>query len=160
METTTEMAPTDGVAPLDAGELGAWRGMLAVHAEVTGRLDAELTERHALALRDYEVLMLLGEAGRDGVRISQLSQRALLSVSGLSRLVDRLVARGLVVKEPCADDGRGAQAHLTDPGRALLKAARATHRDGIRRHFLRAIAPADLPVLARAWRAVLDDPAG
>lgn len=160
MGTDATLDPPDAPTALTAGELDAWRGMLAVHARVTRLLDAELAERHALSLRDYEVLMLLGEAGRGGVRISVLSERALLSVSGVSRLVDRLVARGLVLKEPCADDGRGAQARLTDDGRAALRVARATHLAGIREHFLSAVDPADLEVLAGTWRAVLGrDPA-
>lgn len=152
-DAATDTASRTGA--LTPSELDAWRGMLAVHARVTRQLDAELAEHHQLSLRDYEVLMLLGEAGREGIRISQLSERALLSVSGISRLVDRLVARDLVVKESCPDDGRGAQARLTPQGRTLLRAARTTHLRGIRRHFLESISPAHLEVLAGAWTDVL-----
>src|SRR5512145_2677746 len=95
----------DRLTPL---ELGAWRGMLRAHAELTLRLDAELQARHGISLTSYEVLMLLADAPRGRMRVSALSAATLLSVSGVSRMIDRLVREGLVVKEACEEDGRGA----------------------------------------------------
>lgn len=137
--------------PLTPLELAAWRGMLGVHAAVTRRLDRELRERHGMSLSVYEVLMLVGEAPGRRVRVSELSASTLLSVSGVSRMVDRLVREGLVTKEPCPDDGRGAEVALTAMGRGRLRAARASHLAGVRLEFLERFADDELVDLARAW---------
>ncbi len=141
-------------APLTPIELDAWRGMLAVHAAVVGRLDAELRARHGLSVTSYEVLMLLGEAPRDRLRVSELSAATLLSVSGMSRMIDRLVGEGLVVKESCEEDGRGADVVLTASGRERLRTARAAHLAGVRREFLSRFDDDELRTMARMWARV------
>jgi DNA-binding MarR family transcriptional regulator len=135
-------------------ELGAWRGMLRAHAAVVRRLDADLRERHGISLTAYEVLMLVGDAPRRRMRVSELSGATLLSVSGASRMVDRLVREGLVTKEPCEDDGRGAEVALTTMGRGRLRAARATHLAGVRSEFLGRYTDEELIDLARAWERI------
>ena len=140
--------------PLTPLELDAWRGMLAVHAAVVGRLDADLRDRHGLSVTSYEVLMLLGDAPRGRRRVSELSAATLLSVSGMSRMVDRLAREGLVVKESCEDDGRGAEVALTPSGRGRLRAARASHLAGVRREFLSRLDDDALRALGRAWAAI------
>ena len=137
---------TDGelLTPL---ELGAWRGLLRVHASLIGEMDEEMRERHGISLSAYEVLMLVGDAPRRRLRVSELSAATLLTVSGVSRLVDRLVRAGLVVKEACEEDGR-AEVALTPTGRGRLRAARASHLADVRRRFLSRFATAS----SRRWR--------
>ena len=141
----------EGGEPLTGAELRAWRGMLQAHAAVTRRLDAELRERHGLSLGAYEVLMLVGTAPRRRMRISELSQGTLLSVSGMSRMIDRLERDGLVVRELCADDRRGAEVALTTAGRGRLRAARATHLGGVRAEFLERFDDRELASLGDLW---------
>ena len=69
--------------------------------------------------------------------MAELADGVLLSRSGMTRLVDRLEREGLLVRDPCTDDGRGTYAVLTDKGEALLDDARRTHLDGVRERFLR-----------------------
>lgn len=146
-------APTRGTggAPLTSLELDAWRGMLAVHTALVRRLDADLRARHGLSVTSYEVLMLLGDAPRGRLRVSELSGATLLSVSGMSRMVDRLVREGLVVKESCEEDGRGADVALTASGRARLRAARASHLAGVRREFLSRFTDDELRAMGAFW---------
>ncbi|MGD9570341.1 MAG: MarR family winged helix-turn-helix transcriptional regulator [Thermoleophilia bacterium] len=141
----------EGGEPLTEAELGAWRGMLRAHALVTRRLDEELRERHGMSLGAYEVLMLVGTAPRRRMRISQLSGETLLSVSGMSRMIDRLERDGLVVREACADDRRGAEVVLTTLGRNRLRAARATHLGGVRAEYLARFSDDELPELGAMW---------
>jgi DNA-binding MarR family transcriptional regulator len=138
-------------------ELGAWRGMLRAHARLTREMDAELRARHGISLSAYEVLMLLGDAPRRRMRVSELSAATLLSVSGVSRLVDRLVREGLVAKEACEEDGRGAEAVLTPMGRGRLRAARAGHLADVRRRFLERFSDEELAELARLWERLEGD---
>lgn len=156
---TTDTPLRDGGEALADLELRAWRGMLAVHAVVTRRLDAQLRAAHDLALGAYEVLMFLGGAAQGRLRVSELSHQALLSVSGMSRMVDRLARDGLVIREVCADDRRGAEVVLTDAGRERLAAARATHLRGVREEFLSRFSDAELAALADGWeRMLVPDP--
>jgi DNA-binding MarR family transcriptional regulator len=140
---------------LIAEELRAWRGLLKVHAVLTGRLDAELQAGHGLNLSAYEVLMYVGDADASKLRMADLADRVLLSRSGLTRLVDRLVADGLLERRACADDGRGSFAQLTPAGRKKLDAARRTHLDGVRRLFLERVAPEQQRALGDLWEQVL-----
>jgi DNA-binding MarR family transcriptional regulator len=65
--------------------------MLQVHAQVTQALDAQMRSEHGLSVSAYEVLMFLGEAPDRRLRMSEIADSVLLSRSGLTRLVDRLV---------------------------------------------------------------------
>ena len=140
---------------LDEQELRAWRGLLQVHAAVTQVLDAELRAAHGLNISAYEVLMFLADADGQRMRMADIADSVLLSRSGLTRLVDRLVSAGYVARSRCADDGRGAFAQLTAAGREKLDAARRTHLDGVRRHFLDALDDADQRALGDLWDRVL-----
>ena len=140
---------------LDEQELRAWRGMLQVHAAVTRALDTELRVEHDLPLSSYEVLMFLADAEGERMRMADIADRALVSRSGLTRLIDRLVDAGLVERCTCADDGRGAFAQLTGAGRAKLRAARRTHLAGVRARFLDRLSADEQRALGDVWDSVL-----
>jgi DNA-binding MarR family transcriptional regulator len=131
-------APTDQ-AELGEAELGAWRGLVRVHAALVRELDAELDARHGVPLSSYEVLRCLSKAPGGRLRMAELAEHVLLSRSGMTRLIDRLEREGLVSRSTCDMDGRGCYAGLTDRGRETVEQARATHiavvRDGFLRHF-------------------------
>ena len=129
---------------LDSEELGAWRGMLRVHAELTKALDAELTEAHGLPLSSYEVLLFLAGEPEGRMRMSELAESVLLSRSGLTRLVDRLERAGLLERVQCSEDARGYFAQLTPAGREAFNEARRTHLEGVRRLFLSRVSRAGL----------------
>lgn len=136
-------------------ELGAWRGMLRVHAALVKELDAELDAVHGLPLTSYEVLLQLEDAPERRLRMSELADRVLLSRSGLTRLVDRLERERLIERRSCDDDARGAFAVLTDEGLARLREARPTHLAGVRERFLEHFSERELAQLARLWERVL-----
>ena len=150
------MASTTTTDPhaLSERELGAWRGLLRTHAMLVKRLDADLEAAHGLPLTSYEVLLHLWNAQDRKMRMCDVAESVLLSRSGLTRLVDRLERDGLVERESCASDARGAFAKLTDAGRAKLEEARGTHLAGVREHFLSHLTPQQLDVLAEAWERV------
>ena len=138
-------------------ELSAWHGMLRTHAALLRRLDDDLRARHGLSVTSYEALMLLGTSPRRRMRISELSAATLLSVSGMSRMVDRLVREGLVVREACEEDGRGAEVALTASGRGRLRAARAGHLAGVRREFLSRFSDEELAAMGAFWSRISPD---
>ena len=144
------MAP----ALLNDRELAAWRGFLRVHSGLVRQLDAELERAHGLPLAHYEVLFHLEGAPEARLTMSELAQSVLLSQSGVTRLVDRLVRSGLVVREGCLEDRRVTYARLTDEGRQALCEARPTLIQGVRQRFLAHFDDAELDALADAWERV------
>jgi DNA-binding MarR family transcriptional regulator len=148
---TTEHAPE--IQALTERELGAWRGLLITHATLVKSLDQQLCNEHDLPLSSYEVLMFVADEGR--MRMRDIAERALLSRSGLTRLVDRLVRDGLLVRESVPEDARGAFAVITPEGRALFERARATHYAGIRELFLAELTPEEQDLLGGIFDRVL-----
>jgi DNA-binding MarR family transcriptional regulator len=148
------MSTATDAARLGPRELAAWRGMLATHSRVIAALDEDLEREHGLPLGSYEVLLHLAEAPDRSLRMGALADGLLLSRSGLTRLVDRLAARGLVERHSCPDDRRGTFARLTPAGLELFERARPTHLRGVRERFLSHLDGEDLDNLARAWEKV------
>ncbi len=142
-------------APLDAGELAAWRGFLRIHSAVTKELDAELVAAHGLTLSSYEVLLHLATSSSGCARMSDLAGSALLSRSGLTRLIDRLERARLVRREGVSADARGMQAVITPEGREAFARARRTHLAGVRTRFLEPLSEADRELLAQLWERLL-----
>ncbi|MDQ1713957.1 MAG: hypothetical protein QOE45_3407 [Frankiaceae bacterium] len=131
-------------------ELEAWRSFLRTHAKVTRILDAELSAECDLPLGSYEVLLFLNEAPDRRLRMTDLADRAVLSRSGLTRLVDRLERDGLIRRESCPSDARGTNAVLTDEGYDRLRAAAPVHLRGVREHLLDLLDENETAVIASA----------
>jgi DNA-binding MarR family transcriptional regulator len=155
------MASLDTAAGrLSPVELGAWRGMLRVHAALVKSLDAELSAAHELPLSSYEVLITLEAAPGRKLRMSELADSVLLSRSGMTRLVDRLERDGLLERDHCTADGRGCFAVLTAKGLDAVADARRTHLGGVRERFLSQFAEHELRMLASFWERVLPGASG
>ena len=150
-------APTEP-RPLRARDprLGPWRAFLAAHARVWRRLDEDLRAEHRLSLPEYEALLLLAQALDRRLRMRALADALQLSKSGATRLVDRLVADGLVERRQCPTDARGAEALLNAQGLERLRAAAPTHLRGIQAYFLSAIPEPDLDVIEHAMVGIAE----
>jgi DNA-binding MarR family transcriptional regulator len=134
--------------------LAPWRAFLLAHARVSRRLDEELRAEHDVSFAEYDALLTIAQAPDRRIRMGQLAEEVLLSKSGVTRLIDRLVGDGLVERRSCASDARGAEAVLTDRGLKRLRAASNTHLRGISEHFLAVLETDDLLTLERAMTAV------
>jgi DNA-binding MarR family transcriptional regulator len=140
--------PTEGLSP---AELAAWHGFLRAHALLVRELDCDLEAAHGLPLVSYELLVRLERAPDQRMRMRDLADAVMLSRSGLTRLVDRLVRDGLIRRSTCSADARGAYAVLEPKGLRALQAARPTHLEGIRRCFLDHFDEAELARLSGLW---------
>ena len=139
---------------LNESEMRAWLEFLRAHAELVYRLDRELEANHGLSLGEYEVLAFLSEAPNERMRPSELARQSRISPSALTRRLDRLEKRGLVCRERCPDDARGAYAVLRPEGLDRLVAAAPTHVQGVRTHFVDRLDSSQLETLATALEAV------
>jgi Transcriptional regulators len=142
--------------PLTARDprLSPWRAFLLAHARVSRRLDEELRLEHDLSIAEYDTLLTLALAPGRRMRMGPLAEQVILSKSGVTRLIDRLVSDELVERSACLADARGAEAVLTDRGLARLRQASPTHLRGISEHFLAVVDEADLEVIERTMTAV------
>jgi MarR family transcriptional regulator, 2-MHQ and catechol-resistance regulon repressor len=107
--------------------------LICAHAELTRDLSAQLVEQHGLTLSEYEVLLLLSRAPERAMRRVDLSREVRLSPSGVTRMLDRLEATGMVQKRACEKDGRVSYAVLTDAGMAKLDASIPDHTAAVER---------------------------
>jgi DNA-binding MarR family transcriptional regulator len=153
--TVTERAEARPLSSRDP-RLAPWRAFLEAQARVTRRLDEELRAEHDLSLAEYDALLTIAEAPERTIRMRRLADRVILSKSGVTRLIDRLVLDGLVERRACASDARGAEAVLTPAGLDRLRHASRTHLRGIAEHFLAAVDAADLPTIEHSMRSVVD----
>lgn len=135
----------------------AWSALLAAHAQLLPRLDADLRASHDLPIEWYDVLHQLHEAGGT-LTMGQLGQRLLVGASSCTRRVDRMAEAGLVSRHRDEGDARVVHAELTDRGRTLVRRAGATHLRSIQAHFGRHVDDAAAEVIGQTLRAAAADP--
>lgn len=107
--------------------------LLGAHSAVTRELSAQLVEQHGLTMSEVEVLLLLSRAPEHSMRRVDLSRDVRLSPSGVTRMLDRMEATGLVEKGACKQDARVSYAVLTEAGMAKLQEAWPDHVAAIER---------------------------
>src|SRR5436190_8909100 len=134
----------------------AWRSLLRAHATLMRRLDTDLEGKTGLALADFDVLAQLAEAHGE-LRMTELADRALISRSGMSRRVARLVDEGLVRRDRAGTDGRGVVVALTEAGIARLAETAPVHARGISKLFITQLDDEELALLERALDKVIVD---
>lgn len=130
----------------DEHRLAAWRSFLHGHLVLTGVLEREMEAETGLPLTWYDVLLNLNEAG-GRLRMQELARSIVLSKSGLTRLVDRMVGAGYVCREPAEGDRRGLMAVLTPEGKEALRRAAPVHVRGIEEHFGRHVSDEEAAVV-------------
>jgi MarR family 2-MHQ and catechol resistance regulon transcriptional repressor len=107
--------------------------LLGAHATLTRQLSAQLVEEHGLTMSEYEVLLLLAREPDHAMRRIDLSREVRLSPSGITRMLDRLEATGLVEKGQCDKDARVTYAVLTEAGMRKLRECSPTHFEAVER---------------------------
>jgi DNA-binding MarR family transcriptional regulator len=142
----------DGLARWSAEHADAWVGLLEAHKRLTRALDAELEAEHGLGLSAVEALGRLAASPERCLRLSGLAAGCGLSLSRVSRIVDALERRGLVEKRPSPSDARATDAHLTEAGLALTRAAQATHFASVQRRFFDQLDSHEIATLAEVFR--------
>src|SRR5215470_17289198 len=115
--------------------VAAWRGLLVAHSRLVPAVEGDLRAAGQVPLSWYDVLLELNAAPGRKLRMSELGQRAVLSRTRVSRVVDELVAAGLAERQPDHHDGRSSFAVLTARGKDSLRRAWPVYRAAIHRHL-------------------------
>jgi DNA-binding MarR family transcriptional regulator len=144
-----------GTRWLSDREQRAWRGFLTAYARVEARLRRSLQQNAGLSDADYAVLVNVSEAPHGRLRIFQLGAALDWEKSRLSHQLRRMEARGLVTREGCDTDRRGAEVVLTRAGRSAIRCAAPQHVEDVRRWFLAPLSRAQLDALTDITETVL-----
>jgi DNA-binding MarR family transcriptional regulator len=139
------------VPPLTRDEEAFWRAFLKAMIVVPRVLYAELEQAERLDGSEYGVLVVLSEAKDRRLQMSELASITALSMSGMTRIVDRLAKDGLVERVRDDEDSRVVIAVLTDAGLRRLKHAYPVHLGGVRRYVIDHLDGFDLGALAKAF---------
>ena len=154
METTSEVSLSDDTCML------AWRAFIQAHSALISILEHELETEKGLPLSQYEVLLRLNLSPERRMRMQDLAGSILLSKSGVTRLVDRMVDAGLVQRAACDSDRRVTYAAITEKGRGVLADAAPVHLKGIEEHFSKFLSQDEAKVVSTALLKVFRHAAG
>jgi DNA-binding MarR family transcriptional regulator len=147
---------------LDEREQRAWRAFLAMQRQFTGRIAREIQHDTGLSAADYEVLVNLTEAPAGRLRAFELGMATQWEKSRLSHHITRMADRGLVKRESCPSDSRGAFVVVTAAGRKAIEAAAPRHVEHVRKWFIDPLTTEQLDALIEISEAIVakldDDP--
>jgi DNA-binding MarR family transcriptional regulator len=152
--TPQPISAPEGLQPLNPDEEAVVRALTRVMYALSRAIDADMVREQRLPLVEYLALMHLSEAPDRQLRMSELATACEMSLSGMTRVVNRLESQGFIERVRCEQDARGWNAVLTDAGLARLEEAWPTNLAAVRRHFLDHLAGIDLGKLAKALQNV------
>ncbi|MBF6352013.1 MULTISPECIES: MarR family winged helix-turn-helix transcriptional regulator [Nocardia] len=141
---------------LDERESRAWRGYLAMHTQLAARLHRQLQHDSGLSLSDFEVLVRLTDQPEPRLRVGELGQLLQWEKSRLSHHLARMQKRGLVRREDCPDDARGAYIVLTEQGRTAIEQAAPGHVETVRELLFDALTDEQVESFGAIVARVLD----
>jgi len=148
-------ASTTPINWLTDDEQRAWRAVLRMQTVLSNRLDRDLVERSGISDGDYSVLVALSEAPTGRLRSFELGRATQWEKSRLSHHLTRMQKRGLIAREDCPTDARGAYVVLTADGRTTIRNAAPQHVASVRRYFVDILSPAQLAAMTDAANSVI-----
>jgi DNA-binding MarR family transcriptional regulator len=139
---------------MTARELAIWRSLLDTTAELRRILGAQLQQESGLSPSDYQVLLALSEADGRRLRSSELAACIDWERSRLSHHLGRMERRGLIRRDECAIDSRGAEVSLTQVGANMFQRATPPHMRAVKKHFADVLTPEQFEALADILQAL------
>jgi DNA-binding MarR family transcriptional regulator len=137
-------------------EQRAWRGLLRMTSQLNARANRLLQEEYGISLADYEVLVALSEAPEGRLRVFEVADALVWEQSRVSHQLARMQRRGLIMREGCATDARGAFAVLTTSGRAAIERAAPAHVEQVRQLVFDELSHEQVSALTEITTRVLD----
>ena len=141
---------------LTEDEQRAWRGLLRMTAQLNVRMNRQLQDDFGISLADYDVLVVLSEAPDGRRRVFELTGALAWEQSRVSHQLARMQRRGLVAREECPTDARGAFAVLTEAGRGAIERAAPAHVEMVRQLVFDGLSSDQLTALTDVTGGVLD----
>lgn len=133
-----------------------WRAFLQTHSTVVKYLERRMEEQHGLPLSWWDVLLQLADGPDGKLRMGELAESVLLTRSGITRLVDRMIGEGLVGREPCPGDRRGYYAVITQKGLDTIERVGPDHSKDAWEVFLGHINEEEAALMGQVFDRVLN----
>lgn len=140
---------------LNETEQRAWRGLLTVTSRLDAELNRRLQETSGLSQADYAVLVALSEAADGKLRAFEVARSLSWEQSRLSHHLARMQKRGLIDRQECPSDRRGAFVVLTADGRSAIETAAPAHVEAVRELMFEGLSDAQVRTLASVTEKVL-----
>jgi DNA-binding MarR family transcriptional regulator len=144
-----------GTRWLDEREQRAWRAYVTMNARLTERLNRQLQLDSGLSGADFQVLVHLTDLAEGPVRVVEMARELEWEKSRLSHHLARMQRRGLVDRQECPDDARGAFVVLTPQGRQAIEQAAPGHVETVRQLFVDQLTGEELDTLRTIAERVL-----
>ncbi|MFE9889276.1 MarR family winged helix-turn-helix transcriptional regulator [Streptomyces scopuliridis] len=141
---------------LTPDEQHAWRTFVRLQSKLIGRISRDLQTESNLSTADYAVLVNLTEIPEGRLRFLDLARAVEWEKSRMSHHIARMAKRGLVTREPCPEDGRGAFVVATPAGREAIAAAAPRHAGAVRRLFIAPFTPQELYTFTELSKRLLE----
>lgn len=132
---------------LSPEEQRSWRAFVRLNQKLTARLAGDLQAQSKLSGADFSILVALTDESGGRLRFQELAKAVDWEQSRLSHQISRMMKRGLVAREECAEDGRGAFVAVTAQGREVIEAAAPKHVATVRRLVVDALSPEEFQAL-------------
>jgi DNA-binding MarR family transcriptional regulator len=142
-------------SPLAPAQADAWAAFQRMRVRLTGAIGRDLARATGLSEADFEILVAVDEQADGLVRSLALRCGLEWEKSRLSHQLRRMETRGLLVRETCEEDGRGAVVRLTEQGRRLAGEARRHYDEAVHRHVVQALTDDQLAALHEISDALL-----
>ena len=137
-------------------EQRAWRGLLRMTSRLNARMNRQLQDDYGISLADYDVLVVLSEAPAGRLRVFEIGDALAWEQSRVSHQLARMQRRGLVTREQCRADARGAFVVLSEAGRAAIERAAPAHVETVRRLVFDGLSRDQLTALTEVTSHVLE----
>jgi len=137
-------------------EQRAWRGLLRMTSQLNARMNRELQEQYGISLADYDVLVVLSEAPAGRLRVFEIADTLAWEQSRVSHQLARMQRRGLVTRQECQTDARGAFVVLAEAGRGAIELAAPAHVETVRQLVFDGLGRDQLAALTAVTSRVLE----
>lgn len=141
---------------LSTEHFSMWRSFIEAHSSVVRTLEQAMQEEHGVPLTWFDVLLHLEEAPQRRLRLGELAESVILTRSGITRLVDRMVEAGVIRREPCPDDRRGHYAVITQQGKDTIERVGPSHSKKAQDIFLNHVSAEEAALMRSVFVRVLE----